>query len=87
MRWASSAICIAPRIYIFNIELELGFADVAHRCGAHASSPDQLAHEREPFYHDGGVTIKPRDQINDVVRVAVTDTGIGIAPEDVAQGL
>ena len=33
------------------------------------------------FTHTGGVTITAR-QINDAIRVAVADTGIGIAPED-----
>ncbi|MEW5717808.1 MAG: ATP-binding protein [Chloroflexota bacterium] len=36
------------------------------------------------FTHIGGVTITAR-RVNDVIRVAVADTGIGIAPEDVAK--
>jgi len=36
------------------------------------------------FTRLGGVTITAR-QVNDVIRVAVTDTGIGIAPEDVSR--
>jgi signal transduction histidine kinase/DNA-binding response OmpR family regulator len=34
------------------------------------------------FTHQGGVTISAR-RIEDVIRIAVADTGIGIAPEDV----
>lgn len=36
------------------------------------------------FTYSGGVTITAR-QINDVIRVAVADTGIGIAPEDASK--